>query len=147
MNIILIFVIIFMFFEQNEANNNNNNTTDYFKSLKYKQFRNRVYNMNAKHNQGIWLRIGKKSNNHDLKLVIESIHVSDFADYKDSNEKLPNADYKSNQSIAIKSDKNEELKTKEINTDYFKSLKTKSFRNRVYNINFKYTQGIWFRIG
>ena len=144
MKIILIFVLIFLFIQKNQANNN---AADYFKSLKYKDFRDRVYNMNAKHNQGIWFRIGKRSNNHDLKLVIESIHVSDFADYKDSNEKLPNADYKSNQSIAIKSDKNEELKTKEINTDYFKSLKTKSFRNRVYNINFKYNQGIWFRIG
>ena len=137
-----------MFFQQNEANNNNNNNTaDYFKSLKYKQFRNRVYNMNAKYNQGIWFRIGKKSNNHDLKLVIESIHVSDLADFKDLNEKLLNADYKSHQSIAIKSDKNEEFKIKENKIDYFKSLKTKSFRDRVYNMNFKYNQGIWFRIG
>jgi len=134
-----------MFFQQNEANNNN--TAGYFKSLNYKQFRNRVYNLNTKHNQGIWFRIGKKSNNHDLKLVIESIHVSDLADYKDTNEKMLNVNYKSNQSIAIKSNKNEEHKIKENKTDYFKSLKQKSFRDRVHNMNFKYNQGIWFRIG
>jgi hypothetical protein len=127
-----------MFFQQNEANNN---TADYFKSLKYKQFRNRVYNMNAKHNQGIWFRIGKKSNNHDLKLVIENIH------YENLNDKLLNVDYTNNQSIAIKSDKNEEYKIKEIKTDFFKSLKPKSFRDRVYHMNFKYNQGIWLRIG
>jgi hypothetical protein len=120
MKIILIFVIIFMFFQQNEANNN---TADYFKSLKYKQPRNIVYNMNAEYNQGIEKR-------------------SNLPDYENLKGKLLNIDCKKNQSIKIKSDKNKENKI-----GYIKSLKPKSFRDRVYHMNFKYNQGIWLRIG
>jgi hypothetical protein len=127
MKIILIFVLIFLFIQKNQANNN---AADYFKSLKYKDFRDRVYNMNAKHNQGIWFRIGKRSNNHDLKFLIKNSHVPDLLDYENFKDKLLNIDLKIEQRIKTKS-----------------NIKPKSFRNRVYNMNAKYNQGIWFRIG
>ncbi len=146
MNIISIFVIIFMFFQQNEANNN---TADYFKSLKYKQFRNGVYNMNAKHNQGIWFRIGKRSISHDLKLHFENSHESNLPDYENLKikDKLLNIDPKMKPSIEIKSDKIKEHKIKENKFGFIKSINPKKFRDRVNNINAKYNQGIWFRIG
>ena len=74
MNIILIFVLIFLFIQKNQANKN---AANHLKSLKYKQFRDKVYNMNAKYNQGIWFRIGKRLISHDLKLHFES----DLPDY------------------------------------------------------------------
>ena len=143
MKIILIFVLIFLFFEKNQANNN----ATYLKSLKHKDFRDRVYNMNAKYNQGIWFRIGKRSNNHDHKFLIENSHVPDLPDYENLKDKLLNIDPKMKQSIKTKSDKNEEHKIKEIKFGYIKSIKPKSFRDRVYNMNAKHNQGIWFRIG
>jgi hypothetical protein len=61
MKIILIYVLVFLLCEKNQANKN---AANHLKSLKCKQFRDRVYNMNAKYNQGIWYRIGKRLNNH-----------------------------------------------------------------------------------
>jgi hypothetical protein len=147
MNIILIFVLIFLSIQKNQANNNN--AADYLKSLKSKDFRDRVYNLNAKHNQGIWFRIGKRSISHDLKLHFENSHESNLPDYENLKikDKLLNIDPKMKPSIEIKSDKIKEHKIKENKFGFIKSINPKKFRDRVNNINAKYNQGIWFRIG
>jgi hypothetical protein len=108
MKIILIFVLIFSF---NQANSKKNN---YLKAIKPKDYRNRVYD--SKYNQGIWFRIGKRSNSHDLKLHfdngqadLENSHESDLPAYikslnfKGLKEKLEaSMNHEKNQSIGIK---------------------------------------------
>ena len=59
MKIILIFVLVFLLCEKKQANKN---AANHFKSLKCKC---------KMFNQGIWFRIGKRLNNHDLKLHFE----------------------------------------------------------------------------
>ena len=107
MKIILIFVLVFLLCEKKQANKN---AANHLKSLKCKQFRDRVYNMNAKYNQEIWYRIGKRSNSHDLKLHFENSQESVLPDYvkslnyKGLKEKLEASinHEMNNQSIGIK---------------------------------------------
>ena len=56
--------------------------------------------MNAKHNQGIWFRIGKRSNNHDNKLLKQDLteHVKSLK-YKNFKDKIYISNAKHNQGI------------------------------------------------
>ena len=108
MNIIFIFVFIFLFIQNNQANDKNNNSANYLKAINSKDYRDSLYN--SEYNKGIWFSIGKRSNNHDLKLHLENSQESvlpdyiKFLNYKGLNEKLEASmnHEMNNQSIGVK---------------------------------------------
>lgn len=54
---------------------------------------------------------------------------------------------KSEKSLKYGKDKFRTQKIEKKLTEYIKSIKPKGFRDKNYNINSKYSQGVWFRIG
>jgi len=56
--------------------------------------------MNAKHNQGIWFRIGKRSNNYDDKLLKHNLNENvKSKKYQDFRDRVYNINAKHNQGI------------------------------------------------